>query len=314
VKKRVFVAAEVDPVLIERLQRDSRVDLTYRPVKTEQELAALVSDAEILVTRYHNRVSAGVLNRAKTLRLIVQGTSGTDNIDSDAAAGKNVPVISIPGENANAVAEWVIGTSIALTRTLPWYDVSMRRGQWLRDDCATRRELHAHQMGIIGIGRVGTRVAKLAAAFGIRPIAYDPYLTADQVGRRGATRIDSLEELLRKTDILTLHVPLTAETRRMIAAPQLDLLPEGAVVLNACRGPVVDTDALLDRLERGHLGGVALDVFEEEPPRTPRWPDNPRLLLSPHIGGCSRESKESIALLIYEKISEYLDEVVGIRH
>jgi phosphoglycerate dehydrogenase-like enzyme len=307
VKKRVFVAAEIDPVLIERLQRDSRVDLTYRPVKTEEQLASLVRDAEILVTRYHNQVSAEVLNRANALRLIVQGTSGTDNIDSDAAARMNVPVLSIPGENANAVAEWVIGTSITLTRTLPWYDASMRRGEWIREDCATRRELNSHQMGIIGIGRVGTRVARLAAAFGIRPIAYDPYVEAEEIGRRGATKVQSLEELLAKTDILTLHVPLTGETRRMIGATQIDLLPEGAIVLNACRGPVVDTHALLDRLERRHLGGVALDVFEEEPPRNTRWPDNPRLLLCPHIAGCSRESKQSIALLIYEKISEYLD-------
>jgi phosphoglycerate dehydrogenase-like enzyme len=310
VKKRVFVAAEVDPVLIERLQRDSRVDLAYRPVKTEQELAALVSDAEILVTRYHNRVSAEVLHRASALRLIVQGTSGTDNIDSDAAKRRNVPVISIPGENAKAVAEWVIGTSIALTRTLPWYDASVRRGQWLREDCATRRELSSHQMGIIGIGRVGSRVARLAAAFGMRPIAYDPYVEAAEIVTRGATKVESLEELLRKTEILTLHVPLTDETRRMIGAPQIDLLPEGAIVLNACRGPVVDTDALLDRLERGHLGGVALDVFEEEPPRNTRWPANPRLLLAPRIAGCSRESKQSIAVLIYERISEYLDDAL----
>ena len=294
-------------MLIERLQRDSRVDLTYRPVKTEEELASLVSDAEILVTRYHNHLSADVLNRARALRLIVQGTSGTDNIDSDAAARRNVPVLSIPGENANAVVEWVIGTSIALTRTLPWYDASMRRGEWIREDCATRRELSSHQMGIVGIGRVGTRVARRAAAFGIHPIAYDPYVEAEEIRRRGATKVESLEELLRKTDILTLHVPLTAQTRRMIGAPQIDLLPAGAIVLNACRGPVVDTEALLDRLKRGHLRGVALDVFEEEPPRKRDWPDHPGLFLSPHIAGCSRESKESIALLIYEKISQYLD-------
>lgn len=283
-------------------------------MKTEEELASLVTDAEILVTRYHNRVSAEVLNRATALRLIVQGTSGTDNIDSDAAARSNVPILSIPGENANAVAEWVIGTSIALTRTLPWYNASMKRGEWIREDCATRRELNSYQMGIIGIGRVGTGVARLAAAFGIRPIAYDPYVDAGEIGRRGATKVESLEELLRKTDILTLHVPLTDETRRMIAAPQIDLLPEGAIVLNACRGPVLDTVSLLDRLERGHLGGVALDVFEQEPPGNAGWPDNPRLLLSPHIAGCSLESKQSIAVLIHEKISKYLDDVAGIRH
>lgn len=304
-KKRVFVAAPVDPLLIERLQADARIELDYRPVTDEQSLAAGARAAHVLVTRYHNHVTAGVLDAGPALELIVQGTSGLDNIDLVAASRRHITVVGIPGENANAVAEWVVGAMIALTRTVPQYDRGLRQGLWEREDCATRRELRFHRVGIIGIGRVGSRVARLAQAFGMQPRAYDPYVAADEVIRRSAAKIDSLEELLRSSEILTLHVPLTDETAGMIGAPQLDLLPAGAVVINTARGPVLDQAAALQRLQSRHLGGLALDVFEREPPLGQRWPDDPRLIVTPHIAGCSRESKESIARLIYDKICAF---------
>lgn len=301
-KKRVFVAAPVDALLIERLQTDARIDLDYRPASDEASLAAGTRAAQVLVTRYHNRVTSGVLDGASTLELIVQGTSGLDNIDLAVAAQRGVTVVGIPGENANAVAEWVVGAMIALTRTIPHYDRSLRRGLWEREDCATRRELRSHRLGIIGIGRVGSLVARLARAFGMQPRAYDPYVPPEEVTGRGAAKIESLEELLRWSEILTLHVPLTGETAGMIGAAQLDLLPAGAVVINSARGPVLDQAAALQRLQSHHLGGLALDVFEREPPLGERWPDDPRLIVTPHIAGCSRESKESIALTIYDRI------------
>jgi D-3-phosphoglycerate dehydrogenase len=305
VKKRVFVAAAVDPFLIERLQSDPRLELDYRPVTDEQSLAGGAAAAQMLVTRYHNRVTAGVLKAASGLELIVQGTTGLDNIDLDAASGRGVAVVAIPGENANAVAEWVLSVMIALTRTIPLYDRGMRQGLWEREDCAARRELRFHRLGIIGVGRVGSQVARLAGGFGMQPLGYDPYVPASEVARRGAVKVDSLEELLRGSEILTLHVPLTGETAGMIGAPQLDLLPEGAVVINSARGQVLDQAAALQRLQSHHLGGLALDVYQQEPPQGLRWPDDPRLIVTPHIAGCSRESKESIGRLIYERICEF---------
>lgn len=301
-KVRVLVAADVDPAFHERASADARLDVRVRHAHAEDELAEAIGDAEVLVTRAHNQVTGRVIERGASLRIIAQGTSGLDNIDEAAAAARGVEVIGIPGENANAVAELVIGHMISLTRTVGVYDRMMRAGEWRRGDCATRRELRGYRLGIVGLGRVGGRVARLSGTFGMRPRAYDPYITPETARERGADLVPTLEELAATSDILTLHVPLTAETTRMIDARVLDLLPRPAVVLNSCRGPVLDLQAALERLETGQLSGLALDVYDDEPPLGARWPDDPRLILTPHIAGCSFESKASIGRLLYEKL------------
>lgn len=300
-KKRVLIAADVDPSLIDRLKADPRFEVRLEFVTDEEMLTSAVKLAEVLITRAHNRVTGKVLAAATDLQLIAQGTSGVDNIDEEAARVRNIALISLPGENANAVAEFVIGQMIALTRTIPFYHRSMVERQWLRNDCATRSELRAHRLGIVGLGRVGGRVSALAAGFGIIARAFDPYLTPEVCQQRGATKIDSFHELLGTSDVVSFHVPLTGETRGMLGETEVSLLPRGAVVINASRGEVTDIDALLKGLESGHLGGLALDVYESEPPDR-RWPDTPRLILTPHIAGCSRESKQSIGESLYRRI------------
>ncbi len=300
--KRILVAAHLDESLLRRLEGDDRFSVTVSPAYAERALAESLGDAQILITRYHNQVTRKVIEAGRDLELIVQGTTGLDNIDLAAAAERKIEVLGIPGENANAVAEFVVGLMISLTRTIPAYDRMMRSGIWQRDDCSTRRELRSHRLGIVGIGRVGSRVAALAKAFDVRSVAYDPYVSAEEVQKRGATKISSLDELLLQIDILTLHVPLTKETRQMIGPKEIETLPAGSILINASRGAVLDTAAVVSALERGHLAGAALDVFEEEPPRERQWPDLPQLILTPHIAGCSRESKASIGGLIYEKI------------
>jgi D-3-phosphoglycerate dehydrogenase len=299
--KRLLIAADVDDSLRTRAQEDGRFEIIDRPVKTEDELTSIVGDCDILVTRSYNRVSKRVIDAAPNLELIAQGTSGTDNIDMDAARQRGIAVINMPGENANAVAELVIGFMIALTRTVPQYDREMRNGEWTRDGCASRHELRHHRLGIVGLGQVGMRVSHLAAAFGMRVSAFDPYITDDDFVQRGATRVSSLDALLRESDILTLHVPFTPETRTMIGTPQIALLPSGAIVINAARGEVLDLGAALEALARNALGGLAIDVYDPEPPsRT--WPDDPRLILTPHVAGCTTEAKSAIGAKLYEKI------------
>lgn len=303
-KKRVLVVADVDPSLLGRLKADPRFDVKIEITTDEEALASAVPFAEVLITRAHNRVTARVLAAAPDLQLIAQGTSGVDNIDEAAARARNVALISLPGENANAVAEFVIGQMIALTRTLPLYHRSMVERQWLRNDCATRSELRSHRLGIVGLGRVGGRVSALARGFGVEPRAYDPYLTSEVCTQRGATKIETFHELLRTSDAVSFHVPLTGETRGMLGQAEIELLPRGAIVINASRGEVTAVDSLLKALESGHLGGVALDVFESEPPDR-RWPDTPQLILTPHIAGCSRESKQSIGESLYGRICDF---------
>lgn len=298
----VLIAADVDRELLDRIGRDARFDVEYRPLHSETELAAAVGAAEILVTRHHNKVTAPVLDAAVHLRAIVQGTSGLDNIDPSAAS-RGIAIIGLPGENANAVAELAIGLMIALTRTVPSYDRMVRGGSWSRDDCSSRRELRGHRLGIVGIGRVGGRVARLAAGFGVASFAYDPYLDAGEIARRGAAKVETLEALLERSDILTLHVPLTDETGGMIGAGEIARLPRGAFLINTARGEVLDRAAALVALQESRLGGIAMDVYGGEPPAD-AWPDDPRIILTPHIAGCTRESKASIGRGVYVKICE----------
>jgi len=292
--RKLLIAADVDRAFIDRIRRDERFNVRHQPVRTADELEAAIGDAEILVTRAYNDVTRRVLDAAPQLKLIAQGTSGTDNIDEAAVRERGIHVISLPGENANAVAELVIGFMIALTRTVPFYDRQMRDGVWQRDDCATRHELAHFRLGIIGLGQVGGRVARMAAAFSMKVRAFDPYIN-------DARCVATLDELLTESDIITLHVPLNAETSKMIAAPQLAKLPRGAYVINASRGGVLDVQAAFDALAADHLAGIALDVYEPEPPNI-TFPNDPRIILTPHIAGCTTEAKASIGAKLYEKL------------
>jgi len=267
----------------------------HQPVRTESELAAIIGPAHVLVTRAYNKVTRRVIENAPDLELIAQGTSGIDNIDLVAARERGIDVIHMPGVNANAVAELVIGFMISMTRTVPFYTRQVVQGVFSRDDCATRHELAHHILGIVGLGHVGSIVARLAGAFGMRVQAFDPYVAE--------ARVKSLDELLRASDIVTLHVPLTDETRGMIGAAEIAKLPRGSYLINAARGEVLDQRAALDALSSGHLGGLALDVFDPEPPDAP-LPDDPRLILTPHVGGCSHEVKTTVGGRLYSLIAE----------
>ncbi len=300
---KLVIAADVDRTFLDRVGGDGRFEVASRPARTEDELAGAASDAEILVTRAHNPVTRRVIEAASRLRLIAQGTSGIDNIDMDAARQRDVEVIHLPGENANAVAELVIGLMISLTRTVPWYGRDLARGTWSRSDCASRHELRHYRLGIVGLGHVGRCVTRLAAGFGMRSIAFDPYLAESDFLERGARRAGSLEELLASSDIVTLHVPLTGETRGMFGTAEIRSMPRGSFLINTARGEVLDLPAALEALASGHLEGLALDVFDPEPPVTP-FPDDPRLILTPHIAGCSFEAKASIGERLYERVVE----------
>ncbi|MHB0969349.1 MAG: NAD(P)-dependent oxidoreductase [Thermoanaerobaculia bacterium] len=304
-KPTILIAADVDPWLIERLARDARFVVELKPAYRETELAAAVGSCDAIVTRFHNEVTARVIGSAPRLRVIVQGTSGLDNIAHDAAEARGVAIVGIPGENANAVAELVIGHIVALTRTVPLYDRMVRSGDWDRADCASRHELRAHRLGIVGLGRVGGRLARLATALGMSVAAYDPYITDENFRERSAARRTSLQELLSSSDILSLHVPLTSETRAMIGRSALESLPSGAIVVNTSRGPVLDLDAALQALAEERIAGLALDVFEDEPPRVATWPRDPRLILTPHVAGCTAEAKKSIAEQSYLRLCDF---------
>jgi phosphoglycerate dehydrogenase-like enzyme len=296
--RKLLIAADVDASFREAAVTDARFHIIDHPVRTEEQLIEIVPGAHILVTRSYNPVTRQVLEAAGALELIAQGTSGIDNIDAVAAKERGIEIINLPGANANGVAELVIGNMIAMTRTVPAYSRELALGVWNRGDSASRHELAFHSLGIIGLGEVGKRVARLAAAFGMWPLALDPYISDFE--NRGATRVATLQEILA-CDIVTLHVPLTSETRGMLGAAEIAAMRRGSYLINAARGEVLDQRAALAALADGHLAGLALDVFDPEPPEEP-FPDDPRLILTPHIAGGTYEAKRAIGRRLYELI------------
>lgn len=300
--RKLLIAADVDRILIDHALADSRFDVTLHPVKSEADLAAIVGECEILVTRAYNKVTAEVIDRAPNLRLIAQGTSGTDNIDAHRAEERGIRIVSLPGENANAVAELVIGFMIAMTRTVPQYTREVVSGLWHRDDCSTRHELRHHRLGIVGLGQVGRRVARMAHAFEMPVAAFDPYLTDDEFHHRQAARFGSLEDLIAGSDIVTLHVPLNAETRGMMSEARIRAMLPGSYLISAARGELLDQAAALRALASRHLAGLAIDVYDPEPPEG-GFPDDPRLVLTPHVAGCTYEAKASIGAKLWDRIS-----------
>lgn len=297
---RTVVAAKADPSLLDLLRNDPRFDVELRP-----ETAGLAG-AEIAITRTTNRVDRRAIESAPGLRAIAQATSGIDNIDVDAAREHGVDILHLPGINANAVAELVIGFILSLTRTIPFYTREVVAGRWSRDDCSSRHELAHYRLGIVGLGHAGGRVATLAAAFGMRVTAFDPYVTDAAFRARGASRASSLAELAGGSDIVTLHVPLTNETRGMFDAGTIGAMPRGSILINTARGEVLDADAALAALKRNHLGGLALDVHDPEPPLR-RFPDDPRLIVTPHIAGCTSECRRASGERLYQKLVEWIE-------
>lgn len=303
-RKTLLIAADVDPQLPVMARADGRFDVRVHPVRSEEDLAAIVGDAAILVTRAYNKVTSRVIEHAKSLELIAQATSGIDNIDDRAARERGITILNLPGENANAVAELVIGYILNLTRTIPFYTRETTAGRWPREDCATRHEMRYYRLGIVGLGQVGRRVARLAAAFGMTVDAVDPYIADTDFVERGAERVSSLDALLARSTIVTLHVPLTAETRGMMGEREIALMKKDSILINAARGEVLDQKAALAALASDHLSGLALDVCDPEPPSS-AFPDDPRLIVTPHIGGCTWECRGALGATLFRRIQEF---------
>jgi D-3-phosphoglycerate dehydrogenase len=240
------------------------------------------------------------------LRVMCVHGAGYDQIDLDAATDQGIVVSNAPGANADSVAELVIGFIVALLRRIPDGDRHVReKGGW-REERLIGRELRGRLLGVVGIGHVGGRVARLAQAFGARVITHDPYIDQSAIPA-GVERVP-YEDLLRRSDIITFHVPLSDETTNMLDARTLRLTKPGVYVLNTARGGVVNEDALADGLANGHIAGAALDVFAIEPPAKarPRLLDQPNLICTAHIGGSTRESLENVARVAAEEIALFL--------
>jgi len=278
-------------------------------------LLACISDYDALIVRLGFQVDREMLDAATCLKAIVTATTGLDHIDTAYAARRGIEVLSLRGEidflrSIPATAEHTWALLLALIRRIPQAAAAVRAGAWDRD--AWRgHDLHGRRLGILGLGRIGEKVACYGLAFGMAVAAFDPY--------RGdwlpdVQRCSSLDELLRQADVLSLHVPLNNETCYMIGARELALLPAGAVVINTARGAALDGIALVESLRRGHLAGAALDVIEDELDEDQRR-NSPllayarqfdNLLITPHIGGATFESMACTESFMAQKLKRWL--------
>ncbi len=297
---RVLVLDPLSASGLAPLVDDDRFELVECFGLKGQELADAIGDADGVIVRSATKITRPLLNRVSRLRVIGRAGVGVDNIDVEAATEKGIAVLNAPSGNTISAAELVFAMLLALVRRVPLADRSMRAGEWNRKLGGT--ELYGKTLGLVGAGRIGTAVAQRARAFGMRVIAYDPFLSADRA-RSLEIELAPLEDVLGGADIVTLHVPLTEATRGLLSAERLALMKPGAVLINAARGGLVDEDALQACLTGGQLAGAALDVFASEPlPAEHPLRSLPNVVLTPHLGASTLEAQENVALEIAEAV------------
>jgi len=293
--------APLDRLTQALLEKEARVVVCED--ETEAGLAKAAVEAQGILFRIRPNCSASLMAACKQLRVVGRHGVGLDTVDIPAATRLGVAVVHAPGSNSQAVAEHALMLMLASVKRTLLIDKMTRAGDWgaKRNAGASEgnTELAGKTLGIVGVGNIGRRVAKFAGAIGMRVLGYDKYVPEDEVRRRGAEPVKSLEALLPQVDVLTCHTPLTPETKHMINAKSLALLKPGAIYVNTSRGPVQDERALFEALTRGRLGAAGLDVWEEEP--TPR--DNPLLNLenvvcSSHVAGVTREANRQMAVQV----------------
>jgi len=257
-------------------------------------LAELLPEFDALVVRSATKVTRDLLAAGKRLRVVGRAGIGVDNVDVEAATERGVLVVNAPTANLMSATEHTLALLLALARKLPAADASMKRGEWDRKTYVGS-ELQGKTLGIIGFGRIGQRVAARARAFEMDVLAFDPFLDP-ALATRLSVRPLALDELLAAADVVTFHTPLTQETKHLLDARRIAAMKRGALVVNCGRGGVVDEVALLAALESGHLGGAALDVYEDEPTQRLDLVRHPRVVATPHIGAQTHEAQERIAL------------------
>lgn len=280
-----------------RLKRDGLS--LVRHTTDDEALADLLAQAEYLVAGLPP-VNAKTLSAAPTLKAVLKHGVGLDSIDMDACTARGLPVLSTPGANARAVAEMALAGLLAMSRKLVAGHASVTTGGW---DRQPGREIGGSTLAIVGFGRIGQQLARIASALDMTVIAYDPR-GLPQIADTLGVSLHSLDEVLGKADYVSLHAAGGGDSRGLIAGAQMDRMKPGAILLNYARGSLVDLDALQDRLISGHLGGAALDVYETEPPdRTHPIFRNPRVLFSPHSGADTREALERMGGMVLDDIA-----------
>jgi D-3-phosphoglycerate dehydrogenase / 2-oxoglutarate reductase len=305
---RVLIADDMSKRAAEILQQ-AGLSVDVKTGMKPEELAAAVGGYEGLAVRSASKVTAAVLANPGKLKIIGRAGVGVDNIDVGAATAKDIVVINTPAGNAAAAAELAIGLVFALARKIPQASESMRQGIWEKKKFMGV-ELAGKTLGVLGLGNIGKQAAERGVGLKMKVIGCDPVLPAGAPLPAGVERV-SFDDLLAKSDFITLHVPMTAETKGLFGAQTLAKMKKGSYLINAARGGIVDEAALLDALNAGQLAGAALDVFAKEPPEPSPLFAHENLIALPHLGASSKEAQEKVAVELAEVfVSFFKDGVV----
>lgn len=296
---RVLVTEPLSDRGLDLLREEHEVDV--RPDLAGSGLADAIAVYDALVVRSQTKVDAAVVEAGTNLKVIARAGIGLDNVDVEAATRRGVMVVNAPQSNILSAAEHTIALLLALARNVPQADATLRSGEWDRERLQGV-ELHGKTLGIVGLGRVGTMVAQRALAFGMRLIAFDPYVSRERARELSIELMPDLGALLVQSDFVTVHLPRTAETEGLIGERELGLMKEGARIVNTARGGIVDEDALAEALRAGRLGGAALDVFSEEPVTEHPMFELSNTVVTPHLGAATREAQDKAGAAIAEMV------------
>ena len=300
---RVLIADEVSEVAVQAFA-ERGIEVSVQPGLAPEALAEIIGDFEGLVVRSATRVTAELVDRAARLKVVGRAGTGVDNVDMNAATKRGIVVMNTPHGNSVTAAEHTIAMMCALARRIPQADRSTRKGGWERGRFMGV-ELRDKTLGVVGCGTIGAIVATLAQGLRMRVVAFDPYLAPDRAASLGVT-LATMDELLGEADVITLHVPLTDETRGIIDAEALAKTRPGVRIVNCARGGLVVEADLKSAIESGHVAGAALDVFEEEPARDNALFAFDEVIATPHLGASTVEAQENVALQIAQQMAEYL--------
>lgn len=302
---RVLVTDSLADSGLDILRAASDVTLDYRPGLKGEELLREVAATDALITRSGTAVTKELVNAGTQLRIVGRAGVGLDNVDVEACTNRGILVINAPTANIMSATEHTMAMLLALCRNIPEADASVKRGEWTRSKFMGI-ELNGKTLGIIGLGRIGTRVTIRARAFGMHVIAYDPYIS-DTVFERVTAEKVSLDQLLARADVITVHTPLTDETRGMLGEAEIAKMKDGVIVLNIARGGIYEEKPLADALNSGKIGGAAIDVYTDEPPGKEHPLVNAKnIVLSPHIGANTIEAQDRVAVQTSEMVVEAL--------
>lgn len=303
-KIRVLVCDPIHEDGIARLKQ-AGFEVDVNPTVTADGLKAVVPEYDALIVRSRTKVTEEVMQAGGRLKAVGRAGVGLDNIDVGAAEKKGVKVLNTPEAPAEAVAELAIGLIVSLARQIPLADRTMKEGKWIKKQLKGW-ELKGKTLGTIGLGNIGEKVARIAKAFGMKILITKRTPPAPELLKELEGEFIPRDELLQRSDIVTIHVPATPQTHRMIGAEELQKMKDGAFLVNTSRGAIVDGQALLDALRSGKLGGAALDVYEVEPPADLALIKLPNVVATPHVGAQSREAQRTAALLVADKLIKAL--------